>query len=482
MRTGQTNPVEKRALLGATGGLAVKVKLLLVVHMLLAAAANCVGRFPSETGTDFYHVWGVPAASKWHGEQLGSPYPDLKLYEGVLNQAADASQDDHFKVANKRRRTIDPTGTPLFYAMFWFLPRDYSAAHSIFRALQLVTFIVGVVICMSLLDYALLDGLVVASVLSVNSFTPITVDLLVGNVNAIQFFAAALLLLLAIKHISTGEGPGLGPAGYAFFFGLAWFTLFKPNYLPFAVLLAFYVWVRRGTWAFLKGGGVALVSTALLMAITSRYFHDGAVWTDWYNYLYGDNNLKLVAYPIEKGNLASPVVGAALLERLFGPPRVSAYILSVVLGALCVLSVAAVLPRRAGTWRWRPSGILDAGRDLLRDPYLVANLAILITCAAAPLGWAHYHLLVLIPAFWLLLVRERWTLWSLLALLGFCLYAGNLGFVLTMAAQKWGTDAMVVYLVILRSFAWLALWIPLLVCISRQPAPVSPMEEPAGIP
>ena len=119
--------------------------------------------------------------------------------------------------------------------------------------------------------------------------------------------------MLAVKNISRGEGARLGPADYAFFFGLAWFVLFKPNYLPLAVLLAIYVWVRRGASAFFKGCAAGLVSTALLVAITSLYFHDGAVWQDWYSYLYGDNKLKLISYPIEKGNFASPVVGAAIL-------------------------------------------------------------------------------------------------------------------------------------------------------------------------
>lgn len=472
MNPGPQTPTERRTLLGATSGLAVKIKLLLAILMVLTAVATYTGRFPMETGVDFYHVWGITAASKWHGEQLGSPYRDLKLYEDTLNRTADASRDDHFKVANKRRRAIDPTGTPLFYSMFSFLPRDYSAAHTIFRALQIATFIAGVVICLSLLGYGLLDGLIVGSVFAIH-FTPISVDLQVGNVNALQFFAAAVLLMLAVKNISRGEGARLGPAGYAFFFGLAWFVLFKPNYLPLAVLLAIYVWVRRGASAFFKGCAAGLVSTALLVAITSLYFHDGAVWQDWYSYLYGDNKLKLISYPIEKGNFASPVVGAAILERLLGRPTISPYTFSAILGALCLLSVAAILPRRARSWR-RPD-LLEAARDILCDPYIVASLGVLITLAAAPLGWAHYHLLVLIPAFWLLFVGERWNLWSLVALVSFCLYMGNLYFLLmTLSMKAWGASTTELCMIPLRSFAWLGLWIPMLVSISR---PRSPTEH-----
>ena len=107
----------------------------LALVLALVLGADAARTLPTQVGIDFYHLWGVPMGQRASAVPL-SPYAQTAEYAALLNVLADGSSDAAFRLANRFKREIAPTGTPLFYAAFGFLPDGYGAARLLFAVLQ----------------------------------------------------------------------------------------------------------------------------------------------------------------------------------------------------------------------------------------------------------------------------------------------------------------------------------------------------------
>ncbi len=426
------------------------LELALALLLFCQAGAALVARFPHEPGLDFYHFWGIGAARKLSAEPLGNPYAGAARYAELLNRAADASRDPHLKRANALRRDptpgaarlFDPTSTPLAYLVFSALPLDYSAAHALFRALQLAAAAGAIALLLLELGVALPRGLLAAGALAL-CYRPLAIDWNVGNLNALQLGLAALLVREARR------APRAASREHALWAGLAAFALFKPNAAPIALGLALALAARGGRARALRGACTALAAGALLVAASSLFLGSASAWPDWWSHLRGPGGSKLAAYPIGSGNQSL----AALLASASGLPA-SAHALW--LGAALFASAAAAL-------RARPRGARGAP---LADPFAAAGLGTLALFAAAPLVWNHYAVLLLLPAAWLLVAGAAAP------------PACRLGSLLAIALVAGGSDALLGQLSPafqrarpwLFALAWLPLWLHALAAL-RAPSP-----------
>jgi hypothetical protein len=138
--------------------------------------------------------------------------------------------------------------------------------------------------------------------------------------------------------------------------------------------------------------GAAAV-TALALVLPWLLFGSWGVWLDWWRTVFSDP-ARLV-YPVSEGNYASPLLLAAATGLDAGRAG---------LGIAVALAATAV----ACAWTRRPPGasglaaLLAFARGRLRDPYWTAATGVVLTIALSPLVWAHYYVLCLFPALWLL--------------------------------------------------------------------------------
>ncbi len=392
---------------------------VLAALLWLHASAALIARFPQEPGLDFYHFWGIGAARALSAESLSNPYLDALRYASVLNRAAAASDDRHLQRANAQRRDptpgsaqlFDPTSTPLAYFIFAALPLDYSAAHSVFRALQLSAGAAAIALLLVQLGVALPRAALAAAALAL-CYRPLAIDWNVGNLNAFQLCGAALLLRLAARA-PTGPAPrALTPSEHALWAGLAGFALFKPNFAPLALGLAVALALRRGRTAALRGAATAAIAALVLIALTSLWLGSLSAWPDWARTLAGPSGEKLAEYPIGSGNHSAVV----LLAHATGLPTAAQSLLH---SSTLLASLWLALRQRL------PVG--HPGLRALADPFAAASLGALLVFLAAPLVWNHYAVLLLLPAAWLLArgVRAPRVL-PAASLLAFALVAGGL--------------------------------------------------------
>jgi hypothetical protein len=238
---------------------------------------------------------------------------------------------------------------------------------------------------------------------------------------------------------------------------LGWFVLFKPNLAIVAVGLGLFLLARHGLRTALVGGGVALILGALLVIWSAQRFGGFDVWGDWFHYLISGEEAKLVSYPVIKGNLSSPLVAAVTFSGAGMMAAPDPYPWMIGIGVLLAASAAFALARRA-----RGGDVRAAALHAFSDPFLVASAGILATFALAPMLWTHYQVLVLVPAFWLLAAERRPRGTTALVAVALAIYSGGLASLLQETIRHFGLAGLVPWVAPIRSFAWLALWIPLL--------------------
>jgi hypothetical protein len=345
----------------------------LALVLALVLGADAARTLPTQVGIDFYHLWGVPMGQRASAVPL-SPYAQTSEYAALLNVLADSSADPALRLANRFKREIAPTGTPLFYAAFGFLPDDYGAAHLLFAILQYLAGAAAVFVLARLRGLAPWPALCVALAVEL-TFNPFVQDVKWGNATAFQ-----LLFLAACLHVSLSGALARGRAHTLFLAALAMFVLFKPNTIWIAAMLALHYASVRGARDTLIGVAIALPTAALAWGLGAWYFHDAAIWNEWLAYARGGS----LVYRFEEGNQSWPMLFAQL------SPSRSAYAYSLLLSALIAVALVA------------------RGRAWLRDPWAAASVGVLFTLAASPLVWPYYHLFALIPMAWLFRARGRW--------------------------------------------------------------------------
>ena len=355
--------------------------------VVLAAwfAISAIDVFPHQQGIDFYQFWGVPLA-RHAGAIAETPYVDPSRYARMLNEMADSSANAKFRDANRLRRSLEPMATPFLYAVFSVFGPDYEPAQRIYTA------ILYAAAGLAVFALARLRGLgasmaACVALLVLLTFNPFAQDVRAGNVNSLQLAVLVALVAVSARRWFSGndwiDGLYLGV--------LALLVAFKPNTPWIALALGLHYLALRGVRAFAIGAIEAAIFALTAFAIGAAAFGGAHAWSEWLQLARGMDGSGMML-PFERGNLALALV-ASRLSPAFGP----------VGWGLVLVAVVALALVLAFTDRGQRGDLLaPAARRAFADPWFAASVGIVLTFAASPLVWPHYHVLALIPIAWLL--------------------------------------------------------------------------------
>jgi hypothetical protein len=393
---------------------------------------------------DFYHLWGIPVAR----DALGSdPYAATQAYAAHLNGVADGSASPTLRITNGLRRVILPTGTPAFYALFSVLPRDFDRALALFVAAQYAAFIAGVALL------ARAYGLRVATSAALGAaaalvFSPFSQDVNAGNVNSFQLLAVAFLVWLSIARARLPDGA----FRYGFPALLAGLAVFKPNIAWILVFLGAHYAMVAGRAA-LPRALLAAAGAALLLACIGAFYFDGfAAWENWLDYARGSRGGGLV-FTIAQGNHSMAEFLAEVSPRI-GLARAQLAMAALILGAFAFVAL-----------RGRDEEARARRMALFADARFSAACGAVLTLAASPLVWPHYHVLAILPLAWLVSGRAGRAGWALAALASVAYFA-------PVIAPFWPAQAVWAPLLVL--LAWVPLAAGLCATLARRPYAPSP--------
>ncbi len=347
------------------------------------AAAFTVDRYRTAPSVDFYHYWAVGKARRID-PGLGSPYREAGRYAAAVNRAVAGESDPRLRAANRYRRTLDLTGTPLFYTLFAALPGDYERAFRAFFSLQVCLFVASFAGLGPLLRRPFLPAAALGLALAV-AYEPFSSDLRVGNVSTFQF-AALTALTAALVRVRAVLRPDFTVA--AALSAVPFMVLLKPNLALPGIAAAVCLGLNSSRASWRRALFLAAPLLLLALSLPSLYFGTPTVWSDWLRLAAAGEGTRLV-YPVAEGNFSL----TAIVSDLFGLPFFAA--LALVLAAL-LASFGGALAR----------GGLSSLRACAADPRWAMASSTAATLALAPLAWVHYYLLLLLPAGWLLLGRH----------------------------------------------------------------------------
>jgi hypothetical protein len=219
------------------------------------------------------------------------------------------------------------------------------------------------------------------------TFNPFAQDVRSGNVNSLQLLLLVSLVAVSARGLFTGNDwvDGL-------FVGvLALFVLFKPNTPWIALALGLHYLAARGLRAFAIGALEAVVLGVGAVAIGAWQMGGSHAWLEWLQLARGMDGSGMVL-PFNRGNLSIAWVISHLSPAL-GP---------VGWGLVLVASMATALLMAFSASGRRGDLVAGAARKAFADPWFAVSVGIVLTYAASPLVWPHYHLFTLIPIAWLL--------------------------------------------------------------------------------
>ena len=386
----------------------------LAVLLAVLVAGDAARTFPTQVGIDFYHLWGVPMGQRASAEPL-SPYAQTPQYAALLNVLADQSASAQLRAANRFKREIAPTGTPLFYAAFAFLPDDYGSAHLLFAMLQYLAGAAAVFALARLRGLAPWPALCVALAVEL-TFNPFVQDVKWGNATAFQL----LFIALAIGACQRRLYETSRIVDSIFLAALAVFVVFKPNTIWIASALALHYAIVRGARRTAVAAVPAVAAAAIAWGVGAWYFHDGAIWNEWLAYVRGGS----LVYRFEEGNQSWPMLLAQLA------PGQDAYRFSILVSVFLAAVLAALLMRDGGG-----AALVPRARTVLADPWAAASLGVIFTLAASPLVWPYYHLFALVPIAWLVRGPGRWDAASTCAAVSYAALSSPVLAVLVAAEQ-----------------------------------------------
>jgi hypothetical protein len=361
---------------------------LAALAVLVAVAITAVQRFDYQIGVDFYHLWGVGLAREALG---GNPYVATHDYAEFLNRVSEASASARLHYVNGFRRAIEPTGTPLFYATFAALPRDYDFAFGGMAVALWLAFIASVWALARWRGAGHWSALALAGAVAL-VYQPLMQDVKCGNVNALQL--AALVAWMWASRSRPGRWDVLLlPA-------LVVIAAFKPNLLLVAAALALHYAATRPLPRVARAVALCVPAALLAYAGGAIFFRSAAAWSDWYRYTHGMNGGTLL-YAAEGGGNQSLAMMMAERSGALGPYGYGAF-----LGASVVFLLACSLTSFGKDAR----AVRPALDKLVRDPWCMASAGIVLTFASSPLLWPHYLVWAVIPMAWLFRRAGRWDL------------------------------------------------------------------------
>jgi hypothetical protein len=362
----------------SAGGFGGPLGLLLLLVLAVTAAVVTSHRYAAAPSVDFYHYWAVGKAREID-PGLGSPYRETDRYAAAVNSYAAETHGWRLGLANEYRRSLDLTGTPLFYYFFAILPGDYEKAFRIFFTLQSFLFVISLGSLGWILRRPPLPAATLCLVLVVAS-EPFFSDLRVGNVSTFQLAALTALTAALSRLRKTSRDAAVAMALAA----VPVMILLKPNLLPMGSLMGVCLSFNSARSSFRKALVFCVPLAVLLLALPCAYFRSWTVWGDWLQLVAARGGTRLV-YPVAEGNFSLP----AILTEFAGLSHSTAALL---VFASLVVSFGVALLRGKPGWL----------RECAADPFWTITASTAATLILAPLAWVHYYVLLALPAGWLL--------------------------------------------------------------------------------
>jgi len=381
--------------------------LVLLAYAIVTARED----YASQYAADLYHPWGIHVARELTGRPV-DPYVDTAALGAFLGRAADepaASLSLRAASAFWQQRNgaaqIEPSATPLYYALFAFLPLDFDAAHSLFARLQFLAVGVGVYVLGRMRGGAWGPSACVAVAVWA-TFVPFARDVELGSAGSVQFLVVAALVALARAGMAARR-PWLDALFVPL---LAFLVLARPGSALIALALAAHYVQVSGAQRTLRGSALAVAGLGAGIALGAWWMGGFGAWRDWYLYAQGTNGGMLASATGDR-NLSI----VAMLSQAVGVLGVRGWAI-----AAALVFTAAVLLALSGRGR-EPWRIVPGVHALVSDAWLVTSVAVLATFAVSPVVWWHEEVLALVPLMRLCLWRGKVDGATLAAALAFVL-------------------------------------------------------------
>ncbi|QWV92892.1 DUF2029 domain-containing protein [Geomonas oryzisoli] len=373
---------------------------IFIAIILVCGIYSAWDKYETSIAIDFYQMWGIGNAMKASDHSLPTPYFAKSQYGKILDAISEATPDERLQVANKTNHQIydfglEPTASPLLFALFALFPRGYSQSYGIFLACDLSLFAFSIVLLFkrfsSLSTFlVLLFGIIL--------FEPFRSDLNLGNLNLFQFSAVSIGLYYSEKvrsHDASFASRGI------FLALIAFGTLIKPNLALIAIAFAAPLLLPIRREEIIRLLATLVTSVFLLLAIPCIYFKSFTVWSHWLQYLTTAGKLN---FGLFSGNLST----TAVIAFVSGQPSDSLKIVILVLSAIFgTVAMFCSTPRSL--------------RCLLGCSDSSIAIAMIVTLAISPLVWWHYYLILLVPIIWLVNVGPMFSVPSALGVLSLLL-------------------------------------------------------------
>jgi hypothetical protein len=319
---------------------------------------------PPAGAIDFYNDYAhARIAGRAYPPDVYDPMAQREMGEELYARALTGRSATQLFDATQRRG-LDSTATPLLYTAFAWLPCDYDLALALFRILLLGAFAGGVLLLGRAAKLGWTPSLLLAAAF-VRWYTPLHMDVFVGNVGGFQLLGLALFLAL------TGRFPATAAAILTLVVG------FKPNIVPIVILLVVARIVTRDFVRLRREALAAACAAAFGFAVSSLHYRSPWIWYDWLDAV-RDFHTRL---PGREWNNVAPAL--PLYER-YGPNASYAVALALLLLAAGVL-----------VWRRR------------REDGLVVALGIAVFLLSEPTVWVQYLVLAIPAAFGVLMTLRR---------------------------------------------------------------------------
>ncbi|MBF0426362.1 MAG: hypothetical protein HQL66_11155 [Magnetococcales bacterium] len=361
-------------------------------------------RLAKVTGIDFYQYWGTGVAL------ASGRLPEaniLRNEEGVrtlLNDIVDHDPTDPLlrAVNQYRRNFIEFAGTPLLFSLWSLVKmRGFSESFFWFSACKILLLIAGIVLVGRTLNWDLLSSLTTALVLPL-FFQPAILDIVIGNINSIQFFGVSLVFY--IMHIQKLREKSDSTGLYTLSFILsAFFVFLKPNILllfPFVFMHLLAQPGPRRVGRILFAAGVVV---ACFLVFPMIQFAAPDVWLDWYHRVLAPDDASgsiRLFRTMKQGNYST----LALLQGIAGVAPGNAMRVLIVF-----LFVSLLLALFFRAWRLRALPPAGSGHPcrwgihaIVADAKIMIALALVLSTALIPMLWAHYLVVMIVPALFLI--------------------------------------------------------------------------------
>jgi len=284
-----------------------KISILIAAMSFTLAYGEFLWR-STAPGVDFYHYWALIKVKRVLSPNIGSPYLEQKAYANRLKAYVAKTPSPLLKKVNKIRSKLDVTGTPLQYSVFVILPLDYNFAIFLFRVTQALVFIGTIILLGTHYKTKILPSLSFAFLLFV-VYEPISQDLWVGNLNALQLGFLTIIAFAAKKIQSIPPSRNKIISSVIFTAGVTVFAMLKPNYALIPLIMLAFLWRDIGTKSFVLTTASGGVLGALIATIPCFLFNSPGIWLDWWGHLQKLKSVNTIFfYPISSGNFSTPLM------------------------------------------------------------------------------------------------------------------------------------------------------------------------------